>query len=142
MVQVGGSTTTYTVSGLEKATYYKFNVVAFDAAGNRLAKSVLARAVTTGGEYTNVSKIVLETSQNLEMQIGDKVKVKANLRLADNTKNYYVNVAFGKEYILESSDKKVVKVKNGRIIAVGKGKCLVYVYAQNGTHQIIEVEVK
>ncbi len=142
LAQVGGSTTTYTVSGLEKATYYKFNVVAFDAAGNRLAKSVLARAVTAGGEYTNVSKIVLKTAKKLDLKIGDKVKVNAELKLADMSKDYYINVAFGKDFILESSDKKVVKVKNGWIIAVGKGKCKVYVYAQNGAHEVIEVNVK
>ena len=64
------------------------------------------------------------------------------MKLADKTKDYYINVAFGKAFILESSDKKVVKVRNGKIIAVGKGKCLIYVYAQNGVHEIIEVEVK
>ena len=42
-----------------------------------------------------------------------------------------------------SSNKKVAKVsRKGKIIAVGKGECIVYVYAVNGSAKKIKVTVE
>ena len=43
----------------------------------------------------------------------------------------------------ETSNPAVAKVlKNGKIKAVGKGSCNVYVYAQNGVYKKVKVTVK
>ena len=131
-----------TITDLEKATFYKFNIAAYAEDGTLLQKSVLVRATTEGGKYTNASKLVLETKKKLTLGIGDTKKVKAELEYDDRNLKFYVNKAFGKIFRLESSDRKVAKVKNGKIIAVGKGTCKIYVYAQNGEWDVIKVTVK
>lgn len=43
----------------------------------------------------------------------------------------------------ESTNAKVASVnKKGKIKAVGKGKCSIYVYAQNGIYKRIKITVK
>ena len=45
--------------------------------------------------------------------------------------------------LFESTDTKVAKVnKNGKVKAVGKGKCFVYCYAQDGTCAKVKVVVQ
>ena len=138
----GADTSSCTITGLEKATYYKFNIEAYAEDGTLLKKSVLVRAVTDGGKYTNAAKLVLTTKKKLTLGIGDTEKVKAELEFDDRNLKYYTNKAFGKIFRLESSNRKVAKVKNGKIIAVGKGTCDIYVYAQNGEYRVIKVTVK
>ena len=43
---------------------------------------------------------------------------------------------------LTSTNTSVAKVKNGKIVAMGKGSCTVYVYAVNGCTAKIKVTVK
>ena len=43
----------------------------------------------------------------------------------------------------ESSNPEIATVsKSGKIVAVKKGKCVIYVYAQNGVYRKIKVTVK
>jgi len=45
--------------------------------------------------------------------------------------------------LFESTDTKVAEInKNGKVKAVGKGKCYVYCYAQDGTYAKVKVMVK
>ena len=54
-----------------------------------------------------------------------------------------VNVHKSRALIYESSNPKVAKVnKNGKVTAVAKGSCYVYIYAQNGIYTRVKVNVK
>ena len=68
--------------------------------------------------------------------------VKAELALEDKRKK-----ALPKSHVATfryaSSNTKVAKVdKNGKITAVGKGTCYIYVYAANGLAKKVKVTVK
>ncbi len=54
-----------------------------------------------------------------------------------------VTLKVKKTFAYETSNKQVAKVSStGKIKAVGKGKCKVYVYAQNGKYKTVYVTVK
>ncbi len=91
--------------------------------------------------YTNVKQVKLAKSQ-FTLKVGKTSKIKAKTVLVDKKKKQLSN-AHAQEFRYATSSKKVAAVsKKGKITAVGKGTCTIYVYARNGYAKKIKVKVK
>ena len=91
--------------------------------------------------YTNVKQVKLAKSQ-FTLKVGKTSKIKAKTVLMDKKKKQLSN-AHAQEFRYATSSKKVAAVsKKGKITAVGKGTCTIYVYARNGYAKKIKVKVK
>ena len=137
-VGVAGSTS-FTVNGLKKGTYYKFMVAASSGSGAKkrvLAFSKMIHEATAGGRVGNPKRVTTAGSA-LKLKAGRSKKIKAQLIKPAGKK-----VRTHRKICYESSDEKVAVVnRNGKVKAVGKGKCVVYVYAQNGLFRKVRVTV-
>lgn len=146
----GGSKTKTTIKKINKKKLrlkknYKIRVVAYRLENGRkvkLAKSIILHIVGINNKkYTNVKAVRVKKS-SYTLKIGSTARIKAGTLLADKKKKPLSN-AHGKKFRYESSNRKVATVSSGgKIRAVGKGSCQVYVYARNGHAGRIKVEVK
>lgn len=125
----------YVAKKLKKGKYYKYMVVAVK--GQKvLTISKSAHCVTKGGKYGNPKKLTIKKSK-LTIKKGKSKKIKAKLKVSKKTKWHIAKFRY------ETTNAKVAKVnKKGKIKAVGKGKCSIYVYSQNGISKRIKVTVK
>ena len=141
--------TTFTQKKLKKGTYYKYIVVAYktEAAKNGgtkqvvVASSKVIHAATTNGKVTNVKSVKFKNvkknkktlKKNKTFTLKTKV-VKAKKKLA--IKNH-------RKISYESSNPAIAIVNaKGKVKAVGKGSCYIYVYAQNGVSTKVKITVK
>ncbi|MCI8509209.1 MAG: hypothetical protein HFJ06_11710 [Lachnospiraceae bacterium] len=73
---------------------------------------------------------------------GGTIMIQAKVVLVSRGKKQLSN-AHARQFRYASSDKKIATVsKNGKIKAVGKGTCIVYIYARNGYAKAIKITVK
>lgn len=137
------SKTSYTVkkisgSKIKKGTYYKFVVIAFDKNGEQLVVSKTIYVATAGGKVGNCKSVKLN-KKKISLKKNKKVKIKATV-VAKSKKlkiKKYRGIAF------ESSNPNIASVNGkGEIKAKKKGKCTIYVYAQNGISNKVTVHVK
>ena len=124
---------------------YKICVVAYRMEKGRkvkIAKSITLHIVgIKNKKYTNVKAVRLKKN-SYTLKTGSTVRIKAETVLADKNKKPLSN-AHGKKFRYASSNRKVAAVSSGgKIRAVGKGSCQVYVYARNGQAKKIKVKVK
>lgn len=121
-------------SKLKKGTYHKFIVVALDKKGYVVSTSKLIHVATKGkANYTGVTTKAKKNRVSLKKGKTFKLGAKA---VGKNVKQH-VGVRY------ESSDPKVAKVsKSGKIKALKKGSCKIYVYTQNGICKTIKVTVR
>lgn len=123
---------------LKKGTYYKYMVVAQNKKGEVLAVSRLIHAATKGGKVGNCKKVKLNKVR-LQLKKGKKFKIKANQVV--NSKK--LKVRNHRKIAFESSNPDVAWVsKKGVMKARKKGKCIIYVYAQNGIYTKLKVIIK
>ena len=108
----------------------------------KLARSITAHIVgTKNTKYTNVKKIKLSKSK-YTLKVNKTDTVKAKIVLVDKKKKQLPD-SHAPEFRYASSNTKVATVdKNGKIKAVGKGTCYIYVYAKNGYAKKIKITVK
>ena len=108
----------------------------------KLAKSITAHVVgTKNAKYTNVKKIKLSKS-SYTLKVNKTATIKAEIVLEDKKKKQ-LSDGHAPEFRYASSNTKVATVdENGKIKAVGKGTCYIYVYAKNGYAKKIKVVVK
>ena len=143
------TTTKYTldkVNGkkLKKGTYYKLLIVAADDENNVLATSKVVHAATKGGKVTNYKSIAFKKNKNIKngklaLKKGKSFKLKVKTTKADKKKKLHVH----RKVSFESDNTAVATVsKSGKIKAVGKGKCKIYAYTQNGLYKTLTVTVK
>lgn len=136
---VSGKTTSYTHKKLKKGTYYKYNIVAFKYVNGvkvTLAASKKIHATTLGGKY-GVAKAVKLNKSNVKIKKGKTFKIKASEIKKDKKIKRHRAICY------ESSNTKIATVNSkGKIKAKKKGKCTIYVYAQNGVYKTIKVTVK
>lgn len=131
------SKNTFTNKKLKKGTYYKYMVVAQDSKGKVITMSKLIHVATSGGKVGNCKKIkvnkssiILKSNGKFKLKV-KQIATKKNLKIKQHRKTAF-----------ESTNEKVaVVLKNGVIQAKGKGKCLIYVYAQNGVYKKIKIKV-
>nr|MCR5793554.1 fibronectin type III domain-containing protein [Lachnospiraceae bacterium] len=147
---VSKNVTSKTIKNLKKATFYKYAVVAYkavDGKKKKVAASVTTHIVTKGSKYGVAKKVTLQKIGKTKI----KDKTKATVKLAKG-KTALIKAKEVKEdkpikqhrkVCYESSNQKVATVsKAGKIKAVGKGTCKIWVYAQNGVYATITVKVK
>jgi len=129
--------TSFTQKKLKKGTYYKYIVVAVGK-GKVLATSKTLHIATKGGKVGN-DKSVKVKKLKYKLKKGKTAKIKAYAK-AESKK---LKVKKHRKLSYETSNPAVAKVlKNGKIKAVGKGSCNIYVYAQNGVYKQVKVTVK
>ncbi|MCR5738015.1 MAG: Ig-like domain-containing protein [Eubacterium sp.] len=134
-------TNSFTQKGLTKGTYYKYLIAAFDKNDKLLGMSNTIHVATKGGKVCNYKKVTSAAKKS-------KVKLKkkgATFKLKGKgikeSKKLKVNVHRKIRY--ESENKAIATVdQSGKIKAKKKGKCTIYVYAQNGAYQKVTVTVE
>jgi len=106
----------------------------------KVARSILVHAPgSKNSKRTNVKAVKVKKSK-YTLKKGKTAKIRAKLILEKKNKKPLKHCA---KFRYASSNKKVAKVsKKGKITAVGKGKCTVYVYAVSGNAKKIKVTVK
>ena len=127
--------TTFTKEKLKKGTYYKFIIIA-ENGGAALATSKPVFIATSGGKVANPKAVTVKKT-NVNLKRKETFKLGAEIKKGSGT------IKNKRKLKYESSNEKVAVVdKNGKIKAVGKGKCCVYAYAQNGAYKKVKVEVR
>ena len=121
---------------------YKVYILAYKLEGGKkvtVAKSITAHvAGRKSAKYTNVKAVKVNKS-SYSLKPGQTAAIKASAVLADKSKQQ-LSDAHAKEFRYATSNKAVAAVsKNGKITAVGKGTCTIYVYARNGYAKKITV---
>ena len=142
LAELSGGKTTWTNKKLRKGTYYKYVVVAYTNSGkNRIVVSTskTIHAATTGGKAGNVKSVkVTNVSKNAKTLNKGKT-----FTLKTKTTKSGSKVSKHRKLCYATSNKKVATVNgSGKITAVGKGTCNIYVYAQNGRYKTIKITVK
>lgn len=137
---LGASKTGWTKKKLKKKTAYKFYVVAKDASGNVISKSLVGHAITGNvrGKYTNAKS--LSVSQNsFNLNKGGTAKISATQKKAKKGKKLCKHAALLR---YTSNNPAVATVdSNGNIKAVDAGSCTVYVQTVNGIWKTVTVNV-
>ena len=129
---------TFTNKKLKKGTYYKYMVVALNEKGKVVAISKLIHVATKGGKVGNCKKLKVNKSK-VKLKQGRKFKLKVK-QIAESKK---VKLKKHRKTAFESDNQNVAVVsKKGVITAKKKGKCSIYVYAQNGVYKRVKVTVK
>lgn len=124
---------------------YKFTIVAYKIVeGKRVEIGRSYSFVVAGSKstYTNIGKIKIVTSTINLKKKGSKV-IKYTLSKENPKKKKYLPKKFGSQVRFVSSDKKIAKVNaSGKVTAVGKGECKIYVITLNGLMKEVKVKVK
>lgn len=132
------SGSSYTQSNLKKGTDYKYMVFALDGENKPVAYSKTVYITTSGGKKVNPSGVKVKSSKKLKLKTKKSSKIKANYTVRKKKK-----ASVHRYLSYESSNKKVATVsKSGKVTAKHKGKCTIYIYAQNGAYSKVQVTVK
>ena len=128
---------------LKKKKNVKIYVVAYktvDGQKVKLAKSIAMHvAGSKNKKYTN-ARAVTVTKSSYTLTAGGTAKIKAKLVLQKKNRKSLKHEAM---FRYATGNAQVAGVdKNGRITAVGKGTCDIYVYANNGISKKITVTVQ
>ena len=133
-----GGTTSFTQKKLKKGTFYKYIVRAYkEVDGHKvtLAASKTIHFVTNGGKNGN-EKAVKVNKTKVNLKRGKSVTIKGTAVKGSKKLVSHRKVAY------ESTNPKVAKVTSaGKITAVKKGKCTIYVYSQSGLFKKVTVTV-
>lgn len=133
--------TGYTQKKLKKGTYYTYKVEAYKLVNDQkvtVSDTNAVYAVTAGGKKTNVKSIKLN-KKKVTLRKGKKFTLKVKTTSA--AKNLKTKKYAALRY--ESSNTAVAKVSaKGKITAVSKGSCTVYVTTQEGVYATVKVTVK
>ena len=110
-------------------------------------ETLLAKSLTThipgnkNKRYTFVKKVVL-SKNNFTLKVKQTARISGRAVLADENKQQLPD-GHEVQFRYASSDPKVARVSSdGKITAVGKGSCTIYVYSRNGYPQKVKVVVK
>ncbi|MBQ9062169.1 MAG: Ig-like domain-containing protein [Eubacterium sp.] len=140
-----GSATSYNLTKinsnkLSKNTYYKILVAAYknSSTGKRvIATAKTIHVATSGGKNGNPTKLTVN-----KKKVSVKVKKKFKLTVKQTGKSG-TKIKKHRAVMFESSDPKIATVtKKGVIKGIKKGKCYIYVYAQNGLSKKVKVTVR
>ncbi len=124
---------------------YKIYILAYKLAGGKkitLGKTITAHIVGRKNmKYTNVKAVKVNKS-SYRLRKGKTAKIKAKTVLVSRYKKQLTN-SHAKQFRYATTNKKVATVsKKGKMKAVGKGTCIIYVYARNGYAKKIKVTVE
>lgn len=145
-----GKTTKLTVTKvngqkLDLTHIYKVYVSAYKVTDGKkvtLAKTITAHVVGKKNKtYTNVKEIKLKKN-TYTLKKGKTATIKANTVLVNKHKKDLTN-EHARKFRYATTNQKIAAVSNkGKIKAVGKGSCSIYVYARNGYAKKLKVRVK
>lgn len=140
------NTLNWTNTKLAKGTYYKYKVRAYKLVNGKkviIGTSVDVHAVTKGGKYGVAKRVELvslggkKNTNKLTLAAGKTAGIVAKEIKVEKP------IRFHRDLRYESSNKKVATVtKEGKITAVSKGTCYIYIYAQNGVYKTVKITVK
>ena len=107
-----------------------------------LAKTITAHVVgSKNTKYTNVKAVKVKKS-SFNLKKGGTAAIKAGTVLVSRNKKK-LSDEHAKEFRYATTNSRIATVsKKGKIKAVGKGSCSIYVYARNGYAKKIKVKVK
>ena len=130
---------------LDLTKHYKFYVVAYKKVNGKekqLGKSITAHiAGRKNSSCTNAKNVKLQ-KKSITLSVGKTAKIRATVILVD-PKKAELSEGHTAHLRFASDNREVVKVdKNGKITALKKGTCKVYVYAKNGCTKAVTVTVK
>lgn len=132
---LSGGQNKFTVKKCKAAKFYKYIVVAEKNDGS-VVISKTVHVKTKGGKYQNPSAVNVKKS-SITIKKGKSVKIVASIKNKKKVKNHIAGLRY------ESGNTKIASVSSkGVIKAKAKGKCTIYVYAQNGVCKKITVTVK
>ena len=130
---------------LNKKKNYKVCVVAYKTVNG--VDKVLGRTVTAhvvgakNKKYSNPKKLTIVSKTKLSLKTGKSAKIISKVTLV-NKKRKSLSDAHAPMFRYASTNKKVVTVnKKGKIKAVGKGQCYIWIYAKNGYGKKVKVTV-
>ncbi len=145
-----GKTTKLTVKkvngkNLDLKKVFKVYVSAFkqeDGKKVTLAKTITAHVVgSKNTKYTNVKAVKVKNS-SYHLKKGGTAAIQAGTVLVSRNKKK-LSDEHAKEFRYASTNNRIATVsKKGKIKAVGKGSCSIYVYSRNGYAKRIKVKVK
>ena len=141
LADVTGKTTSYNHKGLRKGIYYKYLVQAYKIVDGKkvaITTSKVIHVVTIGTAYGNPAKVTSKVS-TIVLKVGNskQISAKVNLLKGKKMENHTKQLRY------ETTNEKVATVsENGKIKAIGKGTCYIYVYAENGVYKKIKITVK
>ena len=132
---------------VKKGTYYKFIVVAIDGNNKVVSSSKLIHVATKGGKVGNPKSLIVKARVGKKVKAVSKVTVKKgkSLKLITTVKPFSKKLKVKKHVAprYESANTKIATVNaKGVIKAKKKGKCKIYVYAQNGLTRQVTIIVK
>lgn len=141
---VKADTTSYDVKIANPQSTYKFNIVAqkkINGKWERISTTRMGHFVTDENPfYTNPKALEINKS-SAAIKEGKTYKIKANV-LKKNTSKSFIPKDHGAEIRYVSSDKSVAKVdEKGKVKAVKKGTCNIYVFAINGSSKCVKIRV-
>jgi len=132
------------VSKLDKRECYKAYVRAWKRVNGRkvtIVTSPVVHAITGGydAKYCNAKSVKLNKS-SLSLKVGRSATLKASVKGVKSGRKVVKHVRLVRYY---SSNANVAVVNgNGKVKAVGKGRCVVYAIANNGVRTSVKVTVK
>ncbi len=132
-------TTSFTHKKLSKGTYYRYIVRAYKLVDGKkvtIAASKTICETTGGGKRGNIKSLKLNRT-SLSLKKGKTFTLKATEKKESKPISRHRKVSYesGNPSVASVTAKGVVKAKK-------KGKCTIYVYAQNGVYKKITVNVK
>ena len=135
---------TFTQKKLKKGTYYKYLVVAVKNENGKqvvVSTSKTIHAATAGGKVGNAKQIKIKnvSGKKKKLKLGKSFTLKTK-QIAEKKS---LKIKNHRKLSFESSDPTIATVNSkGKIKAVGKGSCVIYVYAQNGVSVKLTFSVK
>ncbi len=121
---------------------YKFRVKAYKLVDGKkvyIAKSKDIHLIKSYKKYGNAKAVSVKKAK-ITLNVGKTSKISATIKVSKGKKQ---SSTHGEEIRYISSDENVAKVSSkGKIKAVGKGKCKIYVLAVNGKYKAVSVTVK
>ncbi|MBP3233324.1 MAG: Ig-like domain-containing protein [Eubacterium sp.] len=142
--ELAGTKKSFTQKKLKKGTYYKYLVVAVKTVDGKqivASTSKTIHAATKGGKVGNAKTIKIKNVSKNKKTI--KLGKKFTLKTKQIAEKKSLKIKNHRKISFESSDTSIATVSSkGKIKAVGKGKCYIYVYAQNGVSTKVKITVK
>ena len=141
-----GSKTNWTKSGLKEHTAYKAYVQAYVKKNGKkvsVARSFWVHAFTSGGDknFTNPKSVSVKKAK-VTLKKDKSFKIRAKVKKLNKRKMLLSKKHAPKLRYYSTNNKVATVSKNGKIKAIGKGNCKIYVVAVNGAKKTVRVKVK
>lgn len=125
---------------LNRSRVVKVYVVA-SKNGKEIGRTLLGHAAGSKNSHTNAKKVKV-SKKSYTLTVGKSAKIKAKIVKAKSGKKLLGKGHCAKVRYISSNTKVATVSKSGKIKAVGKGKCDIRIFAQNGRSCKVTVTVK